>query len=107
MMNQITATAINNILANINVNARYSFEELDHIARANGITVRTFMRYVNVMRLTEEVATEYTLAEVLNLLNSCAGDDCYGARWNFVERDGHIYNLENVTYYVIGGADED
>lgn len=106
MMNQTTATAINNILANINVNARFSFEELDHIARANGITARTFMRHVNVLRVTEEVATEYTLAQVLELLNSCAGDDCYGARWNFVERDGHIYNLENVTYYVLGTDEE-
>lgn len=58
------------------------------------ITFDTFKKYVLTEVLEYE---EVALEDVVELLNSCAGEDCYECNWNYVVRDGKVFK-ENVKY---------
>lgn len=60
----------------------------------NTISFSTFRKYANLEKVT--VKTEYTLEETLELLNNCAGNDCYDTNWNFITENGKIYNVETM-----------
>ena len=95
-----TAEIIALILTLIDHEKEYSFSELDRIAREHDLTGRTFVQYA-CKSSTKTVKTEYTLQEVLKMLNACAGDDCYNCEWHFVEEGGKIYDVEEITVYKI------
>lgn len=58
------------------------------------ITFETFRRYVLTEVLEYE---EVALENVVELLNDCAGEDCYDCNWHYVVRDGKVFK-ENVKY---------
>ena len=58
------------------------------------ITFETFKKYVLTEVLEYE---EVALEDVIELLNDCAGEDCYECRWHYVVRDGKVFK-ENVKY---------
>lgn len=58
------------------------------------ITFETFRKYVLTEVLEYE---EIALEDVVELLNSCVGADCYECNWNYVVRDGKVFK-ENVKY---------
>lgn len=58
------------------------------------IAFETFKKYVLTEVLEYE---EIALEDVVELLNSCAGADCYECNWNYVVRDGKVFK-ENVKY---------
>lgn len=100
MMSKKTAEAIALILTVIDHEKEYSFSKLDKIAREHDLTGRTFIQYA-CKGYTKTVKTEYTLQEVLDKLNACAGDDCYDCEWHFVQEDGKIYDVQEVTVYKV------
>ena len=52
--------------------------------------------------LTEGItsADGKTLEEVVEELNACAGQDCYGCDWQFIIEDGKIYNTWEAFQFV-------
>lgn len=66
-----------------------------------GISWQTFRRYVDVELLEWEELTEVSLEKVVALLNSCAGDDCWGCDWEFRAIDGKVYEVDKLSAYRI------
>ena len=100
MMSKKTATTIAGILTVLDADKEYTFEEIDKTAREWDLTGSTFAKYA-CTSYTKTIKTEYTLQEVLNMLNACAGDDCYNCSWHFIEENGKIYNVEEITVYKV------
>ena len=100
MMSKKTASAIAAILSVMDTDREYTFEEIDEIAREKDLTGSTFAKYA-CTSYTKTIKTEYTLQEVLNMLNACAGDDCYECEWHFIEENGRIYDVEEITVYKV------
>ena len=59
-------------------------------ALGNDLTFETFRKYV-LNKVIEEI--EVPLEEIVNLLNDCAGNDCYECEWEYVVKDGKIYEI--------------
>ncbi len=64
------------------------------INQESTISFSTFKRYAKLVK--ETIKTEYTLEEIVNLLNDCAGSDCYGADWDFKVIDNKVYEIDTV-----------
>lgn len=64
----------------------------------NRISFDTFKKYA----LTKEiktVKTEVSLEDLVEMLNGCAGADCYDCDWQYVVENGKAYEVNTFTYY--------
>ena len=71
------------------------------IGKIFGISEQTFYRWykeVGIEKVT--VKSEWTLEEVVEELNACAGQDCYVCDWQFIIEDGKIYNTWEAFQFV-------
>lgn len=61
----------------------------------------TVMRYVHLEPVIKRYY--YSVKELVGLLNSCAGDDCYDVDWHFeIDDDGRVYTDSFEGYLVKG-----
>lgn len=56
----------------------------------NDLTFETFRKYV-LHKVVEEV--EVPLEKIVELLNDCAGNDCYECEWEYIVKDGKVYEI--------------
>ena len=64
----------------------------EHIVRDESeISWSTFKKYVKLEAI--EHKEEKTLEEIVEILNSCAGEDCYGAKWEYRVIDNKPYEV--------------
>lgn len=61
------------------------------ILTSSTISFGTFCKYIKLEKIKHQ--EERTLEEIVGLLNSCAGDDCYCADWQFEVIDGKPYEV--------------
>jgi hypothetical protein len=70
----------------------YPLSTWEHLVSTfSNISFTTFCKYVKLEKV--EHKEERTLEEIVGLLNSCAGDDCYCADWQFEVIDGKPYEV--------------
>lgn len=63
-----------------------------------GLTLRTAMKYEAVVAIKHSDRQYYSVKELVELLNSCSGTDCYNVEYNFkVDENGRAY--EDCEYY--------
>ena len=102
-MSSTTKKILDNLMDTIG-NKELTYAELDKaLLLAGGLSMKTFRRYAQVEETVVEIRDETSLQDVLDLLNSCAGDDCYYCDWNYQLIDGKIYNVKHITYYKMIG----
>ena len=65
----------------------------------SAVSVDTLIRYRAVEVITEETFVPVSVAELVRLLNECAGDDCYGCSWEYIEQDGQAFRVDRSTVY--------
>lgn len=95
MMSERTRKEIER-LANEYKGQVHEWERWERIINAKSeICFGTFRKYVT---LKKEVSyEEHTIEEIVEMLNDCAGEDCYCCSWTYVVRDGKPYK-EIVRY---------
>ena len=86
MMKDTTKKAIAENLERIGAN---EFQPKD----IQGITFDTFRKYVKVQKVVTETFEEVSIEDLVDLLNSCAGDDCYNCDWEYRVIDGKPYEV--------------
>ena len=66
------------------------------------ISFGTFRKYA-LAKETEikTIKTEVALEYVVELLNSCAGTDCYDCDWQYVVENGKVYEVDFFTLYTM------
>ena len=104
-MTEKTKIAIQNILDNYQ-GKELSYDVMNQICRRFCTTWNTVRKYTKYMQRIEQKLTEYTLDEVLEKLNACAGEDCYYGSWDFRQIDGKIYDVESYMIYTLMGWKE-
>lgn len=62
------------------------------------ISWSTFRRYATLEKV--ETFVPVTVEELVDMLNDCAGNDLYGASWEYVMRDGLPYERV-ITYRLV------
>lgn len=61
----------------------------------------TMRRYILVEPVVERCY--YSVREIVDLLNHCAGDDCYGCDWHYeIDEEGRIYCDTEIGFRVVG-----
>ena len=66
-----------------------------------GICETTFLRWHKDMGVKPVVIkTGWSLTDTVDLLNSCAGDDCYSADWHFIVEDGKVFKVDDKYQFV-------
>ena len=95
-----TKKALNTLIATIK-GVEMTYDDFDKAVRAAGTTLPTLRKYGVYEQYNKTVYTDSgmrTIEDVLEALNSCAGDDCYYGDWNYQLIDGIIYDVEVKTY---------
>lgn len=100
MMTIVTRKALTFLVENY-ANKELTYEELRNAVIASGISMGTFRRYMRYNAYPQIRREEASIEEVLDLLNSCAGNDCEECEWEYHLVDGKIYNEYSVTLYRI------
>ena len=77
-----------------------SFSETEWNA-ISAVRFATARKYANIVRIVEVERVYYSLAEVVEKLNACAGDDCYACDWNYqIDEQGRVYqDFEFISYH--------
>ncbi len=65
----------------------------------SAVSVDTLIRYRAVEVITERTLVPVSVAELVKLLNECAGDDCYSCSWEYIEKDGSAFRVDRTTVY--------
>ena len=76
------------------------FNELEW-QRANlRLTLGTAIAHDQVIRIEHTHRDFYTVKELVEMLNSCAGDDCWGCDWHFeIDEQGRVFqDHQTVTF---------
>ena len=82
------------------MNKERDFEQWEHLFDARGhnmfgktypLSFSTFRKYAKLEKVT--TYNPVTVEELVNLLNECAGDDCYNGSWKYVVKDGKPYEV--------------
>ena len=61
-----------------------------------GISESTFYKYRKEMNIHKVVVKrECSAEEIVDLLNDCAGYDCYDCVWHYVAENGKIFEVDN------------
>ena len=61
----------------------------------------TVMRYVSIEPVIKR--RYYSLPELVGLLNSCAGEDCYNVNWHFAIDDNGKVFTDKLKGYIVKG----
>lgn len=72
------------------------------INEVRGISHSTFFKYykeVGIECIHREEVEWYSLEEMVEFVNGLAGQDCYGASWNFSIRDGKVCEVTDIYSY--------
>ena len=65
------------------------------------VSWQTVRRYIQLEKVVER--TYYTMREVVDMLNECSGEDCYGGEWHYeIDEQGRVYSDDVVGFKVIG-----
>ena len=95
MMNKNTAQ----VIEAMNAYKGQAMTEVEWVDLLNNrISFGTFKKYA----LTKEikvVKTEVSLENLVEMLNDCAGNDCYDCDWHYVVENGKAYEVNTFTYY--------
>jgi hypothetical protein len=61
----------------------------------------TAKKYANLVEVKEVRRVYYSMAELVQELNACAGNDCYACDWNYeIDEQGRAYqDFESVSYH--------
>lgn len=94
MMKESTRIAIEENISRI---GKTEFKKED----IKGITFETFTKYVKVKMVKHEFFEEVSVEDLVNLLNSCAGDDCYNCDWEYRVINGKPYEVFKSCGWVI------
>ena len=58
------------------------------------LTLETAIKYDAVTVIHHEQRRYYTIQEIVEELNSCAGDDCYRCEWFYqIDEENRVYQL--------------
>ena len=99
MMNNTTAQVLTGWMA---ANTGKVINYTDSITfNGKSVTWNTMRKYIDIQPIVTR--TYYTLRQIVDFLNDCAGDDCYGATWNYQIDDNNQVYTDNVTGYKIIG----
>jgi len=61
----------------------------------------TVKKYIEIQPVRER--RYYTMREIVDELNDCAGQDCWSCNWHYeIDEQGHIYQDELLGYKIIG-----
>lgn len=89
MMNKNTAAAITTARAAFGTR-EFTAHEWD--ALHTGTRLETVIFHEAAERIVHTTRRYYTVAELVEELNACAGDDCYYCDWHYeVDADGRAY----------------
>ena len=75
------------------------FTRRGDLDRVSAVSVDTLIRYGAVEVITERTLVPVSVAELVRLLNECAGDDCFGCSWEYIEQDGQAFRVDRSTVY--------
>ena len=99
-MSATTKKALEIILPQIEIGKEYAEKELRSLI-CSLISWDTFRKYVTVDKVFNSHAEPISLEELVDLLNSCAGDDCYDCRWDFQIIDGQVFDVIAEERYIV------
>lgn len=95
MMNKNTAL----VIEAMNAYKGMTMTEIEWVDLLNNrISFDTFKKYALVKEV-KTVKTEVSLEDLVEMLNSCAGNDCYGCDWHYVVENGKAYDVATYEYY--------
>ena len=64
------------------------------------LTLDTARVHGAVIRMEKVERTYYTIREVVDMLNDCSNEDCYGAHWHYeIDAQGRVYDDYVYTTY--------
>lgn len=97
MMSKNTAAAITTARAAFGTR-EFTAHEWD--ALRTGTRLDTVVYHEGAERITRTTRRYYTVAELVEELNACAGDDCYSCDWHYeVDADGRAFQDFTTTTY--------
>lgn len=76
-----------------------SFTSAQWDAQAN-VRFATAKKYADLVEIKEVRREYYSMAELVEKLNACAGDDCYACDWHYeIDEQGRAYqDFVSVSY---------
>jgi hypothetical protein len=77
-----------------------SFSEVEWNA-ISSVRFATARKYADIVEIKEVCREYYSMAEIVEKLNACAGDDCYACDWHYqIDDQGRVYQeFESVSYH--------
>lgn len=77
-----------------------SFSEAEWNA-ISSVRFATARKYADLVEVKEVERVFYSMAEIVEKLNACAGDDCYACDWHYqIDGQGRVYqDFESVSYH--------
>lgn len=97
MMSKATANSIATARAAFGTR-EFTIHEWD--ALHTGSRLETVVYHGGAERITRTTRQYYTVAELVEHLNDCAGEDCYGCDWYYqLDADGRAYQDFTTTTY--------
>ena len=65
------------------------------------VSWQTMRRYIEIEPQIKRFY--YSVREIVDMLNDCSGEDCYGATWEYkIDDEGRIYEDKALGYLVKG-----
>lgn len=67
----------------------------------SAVRFATARKYADIVEVKEVERVFYSMAEIVEKLNACAGDDCYACDWHYqIDDQGRVYqDFESVSYH--------
>lgn len=99
-MTKQTAAAI--VAAHLTFDSK-EFTDYDWERAQLGCTLRTAIKHNAVKKITRTRRIYYTVRELVEMLNSCSGTDCYCSYWNLqMDENDRVYeDVEEVFYQMV------
>lgn len=69
------------------------------LAKIANVSISTLLKYNAVERVVTENYIPVTLEELVQRLNDCAGDDCYGADWEYTVINNQAFEVKRVVTF--------
>lgn len=76
------------------------FNELEWNRAGIQLALRTAIAHDKVVKIERSYRDFYAVKELVEMLNSCAGDDCYDCEWHFeIDEQGRVFqDRKEVSY---------
>ena len=104
MMSKTTVQALKLYRAHFGENTftAYEFEKKRHQMVAQHLPTASLQTLINngiAITIDKVIEEDYTIDEIIQMLNDCSGEDCYCGSWH-IQRDGdRIYDVRHETVY--------